>query len=342
MLARARVADLPSAVQQRIILFEGEQVLLLPKIDTLESYRRIYRDAEMWLPAMRAICQRHGLDTSRLEFAPPGTHVVFRVDGLYLKLFAPLWPGDFTPERLVLDRLSEGRDLPVPISHLVAEGEIEGWPYLAMTAVEGVPPCQVWDGMDATDRERVAVRCGELVAALHAVSTDGLEAIAVDWPAFVEGQKRECVDGIGRAGLDGHWVRAVCAFLAGLPPLFEPGFEPVLLSADVTDEHILVGQRKGHWEVTGYIDFGDAMLGHPNYEFAAPGCCITRGSPRLQRAMLLAYGYSEAELNGELAARLMAYTLIHKFINVPELLKLLGLPGAARLEDIQEGLWAFL
>jgi hypothetical protein len=37
----------------------------------------------------------------------------------------------------------------------------------------------------------------------------------------------------------------------------------------------------------------------------------------------------------------MAYTLIHKFINVPELLKLLGLPETARLEVIQEGLWAF-
>jgi hygromycin-B 7''-O-kinase len=318
-----------------------EQVLLLPKIDTLEGYRRIYRDAEVWLPAMRAICQRHGFDVSRLEFAPPGTHVVFRVDGLYLKLFAPLWSGDFTPERLVLDRLSEGRDLPVPIPHLVAEGGIEDWPYLVMTAVEGVPLCQVWGVMDATDRERVAVRCGELMAALDTIPTDGLEAIAVDWPAFVEEQKRECLDGIVRAGLDKRWTREVRDFFAGLPPLFEPGFEPVLLSADITDEHILVGQREGHWEVMGYIDFGDAMLGHPHYEFAAPGCCITRGSPQLQRAMLLAYGFAEDQLDDVLADRLLAYTLIHKFINVPELLKLLGLPGAAGLEDIKEGLWAF-
>jgi hygromycin-B 7''-O-kinase len=314
--------------------------LLLPKVDTFEDYKRIYRNAETWLPAMRAICQRHGFDASRLEFAPPGTHVVFRVDGLYLKLFAPLWPGDFAPERLVLDRLSDGRDLPVPTPHLVAEGEIEGWPYLVMTALAGVPLCQVWDGMDAADRERVAVRCGELMAALHTVPTDGLEAIAVDWPAFVAGQKRECIDGIGRAELDEHWVRAIRAFFAGLPSLFEPGFEPVLLSADVTDEHILVGQREGRWEVTGYIDFGDAMLGHPHYEFAAPGCSITHGSPSLQRAMLRAYGYSEAELNGELATRLMAYTVLHRFINVPELLKLFD-HQPTTFEKLCRLLWAF-
>jgi hygromycin-B 7''-O-kinase len=260
---------------------------------------------------------------------------------LYLKLFAPLWPGDFIPERLMLDRLHEAHDLPVPIPRLVAEGEIEDWPYLVITAVEGVPLYQVWGKMGAADRERIAVRCGELMAAFHAVPTDGLEAIAVDWPAFVEGQMQACFDGIARAGLDGHWARAVRAFFGGLPPLFEPGFEPVLLSADVTDEHILVGQRGGHWEVTGYIDFGDAMLGHPHYEFAAPGCSITRGSPRLQRAMLRAYGYSEAELNGELALRLMAYTLLHRFINLPELLNLFGDCQPTSFKGLWELLWTF-
>lgn len=315
--------------------------MLLPKIDTLDSYRHIYRNAEVWLPAMRAICQRHGLDASRLEFAPPGTHVVFKIEGLYLKLFAPLWPDDFARERLVLDRLSEGRDLPVPTPRLVAEGETEGWPYLVMTAVEGVPLCQVWDGMGATDQERVAVRCGELMAALHSVPTDGLEAITVDWPTFVDEQKQECLDTIVRAGLDKRWAREVHGFFSGLPPLFELGFEPVLLSADITDEHILVGRQKEHCEVTGYIDFGDAMVGHSHYEFAAPGCFLTRSSPRLQRAMLLAYGYSEAELNGELAMRLMAYTLLHRFINVPELLELFGDRRPTSLEELCRLLWMF-
>ena len=130
-------------------------------------------------------------------------------------------------------------------------------------------------------------------------------------------------------------------FFAGLPPLFEPGFEQVLLSADVTDEHILVGRREGHWEVTGYIDFGDAMLGHSHYEFAAPGCSITRGSLPLQRAMLRAYGYSEAELKGELAMQLMAYTLLHRFINVPELLELFSDHQPTSFEELCRLLWMF-
>ena len=314
--------------------------MLLPEIKTYEDYRAIYRDADVWLPAMRVICQRHGLDASQLEFAPPGTHVVFRIEGdRYIKLFAPPWRDDFTPEQLVLHKLSEQPDLPIP--RLVTEGEIEGWPYIIVTAVDGVPLNEVWGSMGMPDKERIASRCGELMAWLHAVPTEGLEDIGVDWPAFVERQIRACIDEIAQAGLDERWTRETAEFFAQLPPLFEPGFQPVLLSADVTDEHILVSQRDGKWDMTGYIDFGDAMLGHPHYEFAAPGCCITHGSPRLQRAMMLAYGYPEDQLDADLADRLMAYTLIHRYINVPDLLKMLDLPQTVSLEHIKRVLWSF-
>jgi hygromycin-B 7''-O-kinase len=318
----------------------GIRRMLLPEVKTRKDYRPIYRDADVWLPAMRVICQRHGLDASQLEFAPPGTHVVFKVGtDRYIKLFAWPWRGDYTPEQLVLHKLSEQPDLPIP--RPVAKGEIEEWPYIIVTAVEGTPLNQVWDSMTMPDRERIAARCGEFMARLHTTPTDGLEAIAVDWPAFVERQIRTCIDEIAQAGLGDRWTQQTAEFLAGLPPLFEPGFRPVLLSADVTDEHILVSQRDGKWDMTGFIDFGDAMVGHPHYEFAAPGCCITHGSPRLQRAMMLGYGYSEDQLNGDLADRLMGYTLIHQYINVPELLEMLDLPQSVSLGYIKRALWSF-
>jgi len=314
--------------------------LLLPDIRTEEDYRLIYRDADVWLPAMRAICQRHGLDATQLEFAPPGTHVVFQVrPDRYIKLFAPPWRRDFVPERLVLRRLPEQFDLPVP--RLVAEGTVEDWPYIIVTAVGGVPLCEVWHSMDLSDREHIAASCGEFMAALHAVPTEGLEAIAVDWPAFVARQIQDSTARLARSGLDQQWIRAILEFLDDLPPLFEPGFRPVLLSADVTDEHVLVSQQGGRWELTGFLDFGDAMLGHPHYEFVAPGCCITRGSPKLQRAMLLAYGYSEDQLDGTLARQLMAYTLLHRFVTIPDLLTLLGSQRPASFGELQKALWSF-
>ncbi len=290
---------------------------------------------------MHMICERHDLDATQLEFAPPGTHVVFRVrPNLYIKLFAPLWQRDFVPERLVLHRLSDERpDLPIP--RLVAEGEIESWSYIIITAVEGVPLYEVWDSMSMSDRERIAVGCGELIASLHSTRTEGLEEIAVDWPGFVEGQIQDCIDELARSGVGEHWTQAVVEFFQDIPPLFEPGFKPVLLSADVTDEHILVSQLGGRWELTGFVDFGDAMLGHPHYDFVAPGCSITRSSSDLQRAMLLAYGYPEDQLDETMARQLMAYTLIHGFINIPELLELFGPQQPESFEDLRNQLWSF-
>ena len=314
--------------------------MLLPNIGTREDYRRIYRDADVWLPAMRVICERHGLDANQLELAPPGTHVVFKAGPeRYVKLFSPFWGEDFVPERLVLRQLSGRFDLPTP--QLVAEGRIEDWPYIIVTAVDGVPLYKVWHSMGVADRERIAARCGELMASLHSTQTEGLEAIAVDWPDFVERQIQDCIDRLIRADVSERWIRSALEFLDDLPPLFEPGFQPVLLSADVTDEHILVSERQGRWELTGFIDFGDAMLGHPHYELVAPSCCITRGSPDLQRAMLLAYGYSEHQLNPTLAKQLMAYTLIHRFVNIPDILESFGSQQPTDLEALRKALWSF-
>jgi hygromycin-B 7''-O-kinase len=314
--------------------------MLLPQVETLDGYRQIYRDEAVWMPAMRMICERHGLDATLLEFAPPGSHVVFRVGPeLYIKLFAPLWRRDFVPEQLVLGKLSGQSDWPVP--RLVGEGEIEGWPYLIMTAVQGVPLNEVWDAMDPRDREHIAARCGEFMAWLHSTPIDGLEAIATEWPAFVERQIQSCIKQLEQSELDERLVRSTVGFLDDLPPLYEHGFQPVLLSADVTDEHVLVAQREGRWELTGYIDFGDAMLGHPCYEFVAPGCCITHSSPRLRRAMLLGYGFAEDQLDEQLSERLMAYTLVHRFIDIPYLLTLFQAQQITSLHDLRRALWSF-
>jgi len=312
---------------------------LLPDINTIEDYRAIYRDVNTWLPAMRAICQRHGLDETQLEFAPPGSHVVFKVKPeLYIKLYFAPWRRDFVTERLVLNKLSEQ---PLPIPRIVFEGEIEGWPYIIVTAVEGIPLYQVWQTIPVSDKQRIAAQCGELISALHTIETKGLEAIAVNWPAFVEDQIKGCIDQLNRANLGDEWTRSVMEFLGDIPSLLEPDFHPVLLSADVTDEHVLVSRYEGGWEMTGFIDFGDSMLGHPYYDFAAPGCCITRSSPDLQRAMLVAYGYSTDQLNEALSEKLMAYTLIHRFINIPDLLSLFDSNQPRNLDELRNELWAF-
>jgi hypothetical protein len=83
------------------------------------------------------------------------------------------------------------------------------------------------------------------------------------------------------------------------------------------------------------------MVGHPYYEFVAPGCCITYRSSRLRRAMLLGYGFSEDQLDERLSEQLMAYTLLHRFVDVPYLLTLFGSKSIERLDDLRRALWSF-
>lgn len=311
--------------------------MLLPAISDLEAYRRVYRDEATWLPAMRAICAEQGLDPTTLAFAPPGTHVVFRVEEeLYIKLFAPLWGSDYHCERAVLAALPDAPGRTVPC--LAVEGAIEGWPYIVITAVRGRPLCQVWAELSTEERLSIVRQCGAFMAWLHMVPLTGLDVIAVDWSAFVTQQAEACIRQVVDAGLDRGWIASARAVLERTASLAEEGVRCVLLSADVTDEHVMVEQRDGEWSFSGYIDFGDAMLGQALYEFGAPGCSIVRGVPALARALLLGYGYSDEELNADLAERLTAYTLLHRYIRVTDLLALFPDPPRT-LAELQRRLW---
>lgn len=309
---------------------------LLPDIKNIEDYKLIYRNIDTWIPAMKVICERHNLDVTKLEFAPPGSHVVFKVNpDRYIKLFLPLWHKDFISERLVLGKLSGRSELLIP--RLIAEGEIENWQYIIMTAVEGLPLYNAWNLMNMSDRERIVVHCGEFMASLHSTQIEGFDAISIDWHSFVERQIQSCIACMDESDMSKDWIQSVKEFLK--ESLFEQNFQPVLLNADITDEHVLVRRYGERWELAGFIDFGDAMLGHPYYEFAATGCTITRSSSNLQKAMLLAYGFSKDQLDSELAMQLMAYILIHRFINIPDLLGLFNSHQPANFEELIKEFW---
>ena len=70
----------------------------------------------------------------------------------------------------------------------------------------------------------------------------------------------------------------------------EPPFVPALINADITEDHVLLAERDGCWGISGLIDFGNAMMGHPYYDFAAPLAFYTFGRPSLSRTLVEAYG----------------------------------------------------
>jgi hygromycin-B 7''-O-kinase len=296
---------------------------MLPAITSKSEYRALYLDPTVWLPAAEAICKRHGLDASSLQREPPGTHIVFRTGSYIIKLFSILWGEDFSSERVALRHL---RGMQTP--QVVAEGEIEDWPYLVITAIPGRPVNEVWDELDAPEKHSIVEHVGVFMRALH--EHPPIPELTTDWDCFLadridhwEGHHRP--DGVWR-----NWIRG------RLSGFYEPAFTPVLLNADITDEHVLVVHRGGKWQFSGVIDFGDAMMGHPHYEFVAPLVCLTLGEPSLSRALVESYGL---ELTRELAERLTTYCLLHQYGRLSDILERCS---ASDGDDLVRSMWGDL
>ncbi len=270
---------------------------LLPDLPSVADYRRVHTEDSVWLPAMAAICGRHDLEATRLGRQVAGTHVVFRAGSRVVKLYAPFWLEDYAAEHAALEHLD---GLPVP--ELVARGEIEGWPYLVMTVVPGTPAEDVWPELDGAQRVDLARQVGALMKRLHRQSP--VPELRIDWDAFL-GERIAGAESFHSAGEPwGAWIRLR---LAGFR---EGPFTPALLHADITADHVLLSRSDPGWRITGLIDFGDAMMGHPFYEFIAPLAFYCFGHPAASRALLEGYGLDATPENTD---RLTTYCLLHKF-----------------------------
>lgn len=312
---------------------------LLPEIADLEAYRAVYRDASVWLPAIREICRREGLDADALEQAPPGSHVVFRAGPrLLIKLFSRLWLSDAVSERLALGRLASHPEVNVP--RLLAEGSLEGWPYMVLDPLPGIPLNQVWDQVELRDRLAVCETLGKTMSALHAVPTAGLDELTVDWPAWLA-ERREGFSGAQtERGASPEWIESALAFLEEMWPEVTQGL-PVLLNADITDEHVLLAKDGGRWRMTGLIDFGDAMLGDALYDFTAPLVSIIGRDSGLRRALMHGYGYPDTALDASLSRRMAAMGLLHQFADLKYYLGVAGEPAPSCLANLLVALWSF-
>jgi hygromycin-B 7''-O-kinase len=313
--------------------------LLLPEIADEDAYATIYRRMEIWLPAMRAICARHGLDAAALEPAPAGSHVVFWAgQHRMIKLFSRFWPDDAVAERTSLTALTGHPEIPVP--KVIAEGELEGWPYLILEPLLGVPLNQVWEQVGARDREAICESLGGLMAGLHAMPTAGLDAIAVNWRAWLAERRAGFAAAQAERGASPEWIAAALEYLDEMWPTVTQG-RPVLLNADITDEHVLLARVGGHWRMTGLIDFGDAMLGDALYEFTAPTVFIVGDGAALRRALMRGYGRAGAELDDALSRRLAAMALLHQFADLPLYIRTAGDPPPGDFAALQRALWSF-
>jgi hygromycin-B 7''-O-kinase len=211
---------------------------------------------------------------------------------------------------------------------VVAEGEIEDWPYLIMTAVPGRSVNEIWGELASAEKQSIVEHIGTFMRTLHDYAP--VPELAIDWEGFIAQRVGHWEE---HHQPNGAWRDWIWERVSGFR---EPPFAPVILNADITDEHVLVIKHGGQWQFSGVIDFGDAMMGHPYYEFVAPLVCLTVGEPTLSRALVESYGM---ELTPALADRLTTYCLLHQFGRLSDILERCP---ASDGDDLYRSIWGDL
>ena len=307
---------------------------MLPSAVTEQAFAEICRDEAVLRPGAERLCRFLGVDAAGLTRYQAGSRPVYAAGDLVLKLFPPVpgWP-DHRVEAEVLAAVHSR--LPVPTPRVHAAGDRDGWGYVLMSRLPGVPLDAVWDQVPGRDRDRLAGQLGETIAALHRVPPPAIPGWQpADWPGFVARRRAECVSEQRAWGLPELWADQIPGFLDAVEL---PSGAPVLLHTEIMRQHLLAAVGPGGaWRVTGLIDFEPAMRGEREYEFVAVGVFVAQGDARFLTRTLTAYGYRRDQLDPGLRRRLLAWGILHRYSYLAGWMRRLPGPDQATLEALAD------
>lgn len=313
--------------------------LKLPVITDAADYSLHFNDG-VWQEAAAAVCARHNLFYESLRRSPRGENIIFHVDRrLVIKIFAP-FRDNYSREAAALE-YAQGK-LSIRTPELVHLGELDGWSYLVMTQLPGHASREVWAGVGRRDRLEIVSRLGAAMRELHAHDAPLQTALDRDWHSFIESQAREAVERQRVLGANPEWLESLPAFVADRLELLPADQRQVFLHGDIHAGNLLLAEEGGRWRITGLIDFGDSLCGFHEYEFVAPGVLMVQGDSELQRAMLLAYGYEESQLDVNLRTRLMLLTVLYECSDLRKYaLRLAPEAVSLTLTELESAIWKF-
>ena len=292
---------------------------LLPAIRDWSEWSAVFTDAALWRPAVERLWVAEPslaarTDVGRIETMTagfPGTCAVFILnESAVIKLFPPLVAGDFDRERAVY-RLLDGRLPEMP--RLLADGVLRDridWPYLVTSFLPGAAWREAQAAMPQAQQLAMAMTLGERIGHVHGTTISAGHGWPPPdaWPRFVATRLAEAPAAL-RTILPERLAAEAEVLLQGTD-WFDGG--PRLLHGDLTQDHALVTEQGGVWSLSGLIDWADAEIGHPAYEWVALYFGFCDGDVALLRAFLAGYAPNAV---GRLPDRrqFLAYTLLHRF-----------------------------
>ncbi len=345
----------PDASTTRSRTAQGAQApaLNLPRIATWDAWGAVFTDVQVWAAAVRAIARRAELPVHTIEPGYPGTNAVFVVNRrsaaptappFVVKIYAPFCHEDYTIERELHPLLTQYPALPVPaLLHHGVLAEAARWPYLVLTFLPGKPIREVRTQIPRPNRVEIARDLGQRIGVLHAIPTASLKALDASpeaWRALAPTYLAQTLAHLRReTALPPHLVDALAGFAA--PVLDRPGpTAGVLVSGDLTEDHLLLRQDGPRWTLSGLIDFADAVVAPRDYEWPALWFGALDRDPAGLQAFMAAYDPHQT-LDQGFYHRAMAFTVLHEFggLMIAQTLRRLGDPAIQTPQMLLQHLW---
>ena len=300
-----------------------------------DVFDRTYRLAhDTWRPAVAEICAQHDVRVDPFRPFSSGSNLVAEVGGdRVVKIFPPFHRHQWESEYRVLAHL-DGR-VAAPVPRLVAHGERpDGWTYVVISLLPGVGLDTTWPGLARPVQAKLLERIGEVMAEVHALPTDGLADLPPDWNEFLAAQIAGCRARHQRQGAPAWLTEQVESFVARSLATLPASFRPVVLTGEYTPFNLLVAPTPDGGALSGMIDFGDAMIGLPDYDLLGPCLFLAAGERDLLAALFRGY-------SGTLhRRRLMLLCLLHRYANLGVQLRLSGWRERARsIEELETLIW---
>ncbi|WP_035638431.1 aminoglycoside 3'-phosphotransferase/choline kinase family protein [Bradyrhizobium sp. ORS 375] len=285
---------------------------VLPDVADAVALRRLRADAAGWLPTAHDIVRSRGYGVARLTPFAAGTNLVAALgDGAILKIFPPFLRAQFLSERATLGVVF--RRLPdVATPELLHEGERDGWFYLIMTRLDGVPASDIWPRLAEPEKQHLLRQVGRVIADVQRVPPGELLMLGPSWSDFLQAQVRGCHDRHERLGLPPPLLAGLDDLLQEAGGLLPRDPDPVILTGEYIPENFLVTRGSDGWRVSGLFDFGDVMTGFGAYDLLGPSAFMAAGHRGRVRALFEGYGLTPTDVTWQLKRRLLALMLLHR------------------------------
>lgn len=315
---------------------------ILSSINSFDEFEKLKLEVQALEMLAKTITRKHDLPDMSLMLFPEGTNIVFKYgNNKVIKIFPPLHLDQFKSELLVLKHLHGKLSVSTPFIEF--HGDIFGWPYIIMTKIDGTLLEEIWNDLGQDNKIIIMRELGELIREVHALPTDGLEEIDCNWPEFIQQQINLCTEQHRTKGLSKALLELIPAYLETTKKSLMIHTKPVLLTGEYTPMNFLVKNINGLWHINGLIDFGDCMLGLPEYDLLGPGAFLIQGNKMLLKAFLTSYGYPTNMLTEELSHQLTALMLLHKYSNLAVQLRIENWNHKVNnLKEIQDLVWGFV